>query len=599
MRRPLWSLVGLLLAAPAFLGAQDGPQNLGTEAQLATGKTLYAKYCSQCHGDSGDGQGVAAPYLKPAPRDFTSGKYKIRRTPTGSLPTTEDIKRSIRLGLPYTGMPAFPIFSEEQLTSLAQFLKTFSKDFQDPEAYLPPFPIPKAPPVSAASVERGQALYVENGCIRCHGNVGRGDGNSAPTLVDDWGKHIRAAELTKPWTFRGGMAREDLFRSMSSGLNGTPMPGFHGALPVEDIWAIVDYILSLSGNAQQAPYANLVRAVGVNRNLDLAEAEELFADAPKALLPVVGQIMEPGREFHPAVNAVSVQAVFNRDEIAFRVSWDDMRAERTGANGPELPAPTWEQEHGDGAAAAASGEGDGGGFWGDAEATGDEAGGSFWGDEEVSQPAPAAEGGSDDFWGDAAVAESADTGGGDDFWGQEAGAGDTGAGAAVQSEFSDAVALQFPSATPTGIRKPYFLFGDIENPVHLWFADLVADRAKLYEARGSTSVQESPGSVLEMVSSYTDGEWSVIFKRKRRGPGVPFTEGTFTPIAATVWDGFNRERGNKRGLTAWYDVYLEPMKAPSPFAPMAKAGLGVLALELLLVGLVRRKKKKQAASAPS
>ena len=40
----------------------------------------------QCHGDKGDGNGVAAPHLQPRPRDFTSGKFKIRTTPSGKLP---------------------------------------------------------------------------------------------------------------------------------------------------------------------------------------------------------------------------------------------------------------------------------------------------------------------------------------------------------------------------------------------------------------------------------------------------------------------------------------------------------------------------------
>jgi hypothetical protein len=275
---------------------------------------------------------------------------------------------------------------------------------------------------------------------------------------------------------------------------------------------------------------------------------------------------------------VGIQAVYNRDEIAFRITWNDMRAEKTGANGPDLEVPLWGEDQGAASGDAAAGSDEGGGFWGEEESGGEDDGGSFWGEEEATDDGSGSE----------------DDGG--DFWGEEGGeAADAGSG--VESEFSDAVALQFPAKMPQGIRKPYFLFGDLENPVHLWFADLVNEAGKLYEARGSGSIVESEARAPEMTSSYQDGQWSVVFKRKRKGPGIVFEEGTFVPIAATVWDGFNRERGNKRGLTAWYNVYMEPLEAPSPLGPMAKAGLGVLGLEILIIALVRRNKKKKEAKA--
>ncbi len=58
-----------------------------TAENLAAGRTLYDKNCSQCHGETGDAQGVVADLLDPRPRDFRRGIYKIRRTPQGELPT--------------------------------------------------------------------------------------------------------------------------------------------------------------------------------------------------------------------------------------------------------------------------------------------------------------------------------------------------------------------------------------------------------------------------------------------------------------------------------------------------------------------------------
>jgi cytochrome c oxidase cbb3-type subunit 2 len=42
-----------------------------TEDSLERGKKVYQKFCINCHGPIGDGQGTAAPYLMPPPLNFT------------------------------------------------------------------------------------------------------------------------------------------------------------------------------------------------------------------------------------------------------------------------------------------------------------------------------------------------------------------------------------------------------------------------------------------------------------------------------------------------------------------------------------------------
>jgi cytochrome c len=501
-------------------------QDVGTEAQRESGRKLYLRDCAQCHGEQGDGAGYAAPHLSPRPRDFTTGKFKVRTTPSGALPTHQDLVNIIRRGMPYTSMPAWPTLSAQDASDLAYFIKTFSVDFSNPGYAAQPVPLPSAPGATPESIELGRRLYAETGCPRCHGTLGRGDGPSAPTLRDDLGYPIRAADLAQRWTFRGGSSREDIFRTMSTGFNGTPMPSFLDALTPEQRWAITDYIDSLS-ESDGPGYATVVVARLSPNPIDLANGATSFESAPVARFPIIGQIMEPGRAFHPPATSVTVQAIYDAESIALLVRWHDMRADRTGKNGLSLPVPPEE--------------------------------------EEEAAPVLQAEQPLDPF------AEVA-------------------APVAPPSEFSDAVLVQVPSDARTGARKPYFIFGDAQNPVDLWYFDLARPDPQQFTGRGSGDIAQNDVGDLTGVATYDQGEWSVIFKRPLRATsGASFSPGAFMPVAFSVWDGFSRERGNRRGLTLWYSLYVEPEVIPSAGGPMVRTALLILAVELAVIGWVRRR----------
>jgi mono/diheme cytochrome c family protein len=516
------------------------------------GGALYQKMCSQCHGEKGDGLGIAAPRLLPRPRDFTAGKFKVRHTPSGALPTDDDLRHIIREGMPYTSMPAWPQLSDAQVNELIAAVKSFSPDFANAEKKPAPITIPEAPAFSEESAKKGKEVYAQIGCPACHGELGRGDGPSAPNLTDDWGHPIRPADLTKRWTYRGGPTREDIYRTFTTGMNGTPMPSFAESLTDEQRWQLVDYIESLDPRDEPG-YAELLKVQRTNDEIALdnpQKSRELFATAPPAYFPVIGQITEPGRAFHPSANGVTVRAVYNAREIAFLVSWHDMRADEAGRNAPDLVVPP-EEDKGDAAPAAAA----------------DDCGGGFFGEEEEAAPADA-------------------SAGADDFFGEEEGTAEAAPGA----EFSDAVAIQLPSQIPVGARKPYFLFGDAQNPVDLWFVDLATKVATRYTGTGSKTLTTVEGEEVTATASYDKGEWSVIFKRPLRGTGgVTFAEGQYVPIAFSIWDGAQRERGNKRGLTRWMYLYTLPGETPSTLWPMLRAALAVLIVEILLIAWVRRR----------
>jgi cytochrome c len=538
-------LIGCVCAAPAGSVRAAAP-DVGTEAQRESGKKLYLQNCAQCHGEKGDGEGYAAAHLRPRPRDFTTGKFKVRTTPNGALPTHQDLINIIRRGMPYTSMPAWPNFADQEVSDLAYFITTFSPQFSSADSPAP-VALPRAPKVTKESIELGKKLYEENGCVKCHGSVGRGDGASAPTLVDDWQHPIRAADLSQNWTLRGGASREDIFRTMSTGLNGTPMPSFIDALTAEQRWAITDYIDSLSGSDGPG-YSNLVVAKHVGTPIDLTKGAASFASAPMARFPIVGQIMEPGRSFHPPATNVTVQAIYDADSVALLVRWHDMSAEKAGKAGPSLPVPAEEEKE---PAAGAAGAG---------------ASGSVFGADEVAAP-PAGQA-QDPF------AEPT---------------------AAPPSEFADAVAVQIPSQVPAGARKPYFIFGDGQNSVDLWFFDLSRPGPVQFTGRGSADVAAKDGSDLTGAASYDQGEWSAIFKRPLKpASGAAFSPGEFMPVAFSVWDGLSRERGNRRGLTLWYSLYVEPAVVTSAVFPMLKTALLILVIELAVIGWVRRRNRAGA-----
>jgi mono/diheme cytochrome c family protein len=531
-------VVGLIAVWCAALagsaGARAAAPDVGTDAQRESGKKLYLRYCAQCHGENGDGEGYAAAHLRPKPRNFTTGKFKVRTTPTGSLPTHQDVVNIIRRGMPYTSMPAWPNFSDQEVSDIAYFLTTFSAEFSNPEREPKPITLSGAPKATAETVAAGKKLYEETGCVKCHGTLGRGDGASAPTLADDWGQPIRPADLTQSWTFRGGSTREDIFRTMSTGFNGTPMPGFgDDALKPEQRWAITDYIDSLSGGGD-ARYTNLVLVKHVDDPIDLAKGAASFESASAARFPLVGQITEPGRAFHPPATSVTVRAIYDADSVAFLVRWHDLRADKEGTNSPTAPVSPEDEEKGDATPAA--------------------------------QAAPTAAAPADPF-----ADTSAPT-------------------SAPPSEFSDAVAIQLPSQAPAGARKPYFIFGDGQNSVDLWFFDLAKPEPQQFTGRGSKDVAPNQSGDVTGVASYDQGEWSVIFKRPLRADsGAALVPGQFMPVAFSVWDGFTRERGNRRALSLWYSLYVEPETVPSAVGPMLKTAFFILAVEVIVIAWVRRR----------
>jgi cytochrome c oxidase cbb3-type subunit 2 len=223
-----------------LLGWQGLPASQGEEAR---GRAVYAANCAVCHGDRGDGAGAAAHMFRTRPRDFRRGLFKFRSTPSGSLPTDADLRRTAIEGVRWTGMVGRPDLADVDLRAAVQYVATFAPRFAG-ERPGPVVNVPPAPARIEAVVALGRRVYEEAGCGSCHGEQGRGDGPSAAGLHDDWGWPIWPSDLT--WRpLKRGSIPEATYLTIATGLSGTPMPSYGDSLDGQSIWALVHYLESL------------------------------------------------------------------------------------------------------------------------------------------------------------------------------------------------------------------------------------------------------------------------------------------------------------------------------------------------------------------
>ena len=195
------STILLLLVVAIAMGSGDA-----LAQDVERGKAVYDSRCVICHGDQGDGKGLigivhraqtSGMVVTIYPRDFTAGVYKFRSTPSGDLPTDDDLMRIVTDGISRSGMPSHTDLSESDRRDVVAFIKTFSKRWTE-EAPGEPLVIDAAPAEvgSRESSERGKEVYTMMQCAKCHGDTGKGDGPSSADLEDSWGDKILPFDFT-------------------------------------------------------------------------------------------------------------------------------------------------------------------------------------------------------------------------------------------------------------------------------------------------------------------------------------------------------------------------------------------------------------------
>jgi mono/diheme cytochrome c family protein len=247
-----WIAVGVMIGVELVGGLTLGENSAGL---LGEGRRVYLANCVICHGEDGDGKGQGAAQLSVKPRDLRTGSFKFRSTPSGSLPQDDDLEKTLILGVRGTGMVPQRHLGRDGRRVVIAYIKTFSERFAKEQPQTP-VAVPPPPPATPDVIEGGRRIYQKARCAECHGEGGRGDGPSAPTMKDDRGLPIVVPDFTR-WPLKRRVEPEDLYRTIATGLNGTPMPSYSDALDPGEIWPLVRYLDSLTPPERRQPLDQL------------------------------------------------------------------------------------------------------------------------------------------------------------------------------------------------------------------------------------------------------------------------------------------------------------------------------------------------------
>lgn len=338
MRRPAWRpAASAAFAGPLLLAAALPPAVPMAAQEPDRGRAVYDRWCAECHGAEGRGDGPAADRMLPRPRDFTGARYQIRTTGTGELPTDDDLLRVMRDGIAGTTMPGWPNLSRSDQRAVVDYIKGLSPFFEGPAPE--PMAFSPDPGGGAEAVESGRRAYETLECFQCHGRAGRGDGSSAPTLEDWRDLPIRAADLTEPWNFNGGSSVEDIHARTLTGLDGTPMPSAIDALQSDivsedEVWHLAHYVSSLAP-VRSPRIREVVRVRRVeDGGLPGGPEDEAWEEVEASWFPLAGQVIRRPRQFAPTVDGVWVQGAHDGSQIVLRLSWNDPS---------RSPDPAWDE----------------------------------------------------------------------------------------------------------------------------------------------------------------------------------------------------------------------------------------------------------------
>jgi mono/diheme cytochrome c family protein len=235
------------------IAARDGIESHvgNVTGHVKDAKGAYRRFCVGCHGTLGDGAGENEPWVDPKPRNFQLGVFKCRSTPTGTLPTDQDLFDTIARGMDRSNMPQWSQLTKQERANLVAYVKHFSPRFagEKPGA---PITIPPEPEVTPERIKAGRDVFARVQCWKCHGVQGMANGPSAATLQDDLGHTILPYDFTEGSRPKCGDTDKDIYRIFMTGLDGTPMPSFADNIKPDEAWDLVFYLRTFMSQPSKA-----------------------------------------------------------------------------------------------------------------------------------------------------------------------------------------------------------------------------------------------------------------------------------------------------------------------------------------------------------
>jgi DMSO reductase family type II enzyme heme b subunit len=559
-------VLGILIIFPVYKNAQVFAQS---DEEVEAGKEIFDKSCWFCHGREGKGDGPVAEYLVPRPRDFVTALFKFRITESGYPPTDKDLHMTLDKGVPGTAMPAFKgLLGEKERTQVIQYIKTFSSIFTDPDLDPQKHLVNIGEiPSTAETVAKGKEVYKKAECFKCHGEAGRGNGESARGLTDQRKLPILPRNLTKAWRYKRGTTVKDIYTIFTTGMDGTPMPSFVDNLTDEERWHLSYYVKTLIRDVDTSGV--VIKSKYIKGDLPAAPDDTRWDNTGSINVSLTGQVLVKPRWQIPSVDLVSVKSMYNDSEIAFLLEWDD-----------RFKDIKHDEEMID--------------LEGDNEFTYVKlyTSTSAEGEEEMEE--------GEYEEGEESEEEEYEE---EEYEEEEYGFEDEGETTLPQWILRDSVDIQFPVKIPDGPVKPFFFLGNSGNPVNLWRwkADMQEDTEKNsaveeYNATGFKNpikIQPPESQATDSNGYWEDGRWRVVLKRtlttEDKRKDIQFEKGKLIPIAFHAHDGSNGEAGMKMSISSWYLLNLE---SRTPIMVYVYSLIGVMIIALAELWLVKKSRSK-------
>jgi mono/diheme cytochrome c family protein len=268
---------------------------VGLATEFAASKE-FRQYCGACHGENGSGQGAAARYLYPKPRDLVNGRLHLA-TSSNMVASSDDIKQVLLNGVPNTSMQSWKQLSGELVNRLVSEIQQMqirgarqrviavlkedgllvdsdgnlnSKGQKAVADYTTQQTVPAsrwvAPPsleIIPDILEAGRKIYLKQNCHKCHGD--KGDGSFGVDIVDSEGFPTFARDFIRD-PYKAGSQFDDVARVIRLGMPGTVMPS-SGALSDAELAQLTHYVQSLAKSPPQqlTNIQRYHRAIGFRR----------------------------------------------------------------------------------------------------------------------------------------------------------------------------------------------------------------------------------------------------------------------------------------------------------------------------------------------